>query len=415
MSFSLRLFGKEVFGIERRASSGFMTQHLREALAEIRGTATSTPVNEGTAMKLTALYRAVNLIAETISSLPFNVYQLQGSRRILTRDHPVYRLIERRPSPLMNSMQFKYSMMVIALLRGASYARIIRNQLARPVELQIFANPYDVTPFIFENALYFQIKGEELPVPSGDMFRILWTSFDGITPVSPIRAAAVALSRGLSSQAYAERIFSEGGTRKVAITSLGKVDENAKKNLRDSWLNVHGGIDNIHKPAILEGGIDIKEIGIKPEEAQLLQTQEFTVQEIARLYGVPLHMLASSKTQGYNSNEQLNIEFNTYTMYPWYVRWETEMMDKFFYEKEKDRLEIKIDNTALLRGDSKSRTDYYLSLFRASAVSPNEIRRMEGKNPVEDPAMDDYFIQKQYIPLRKAGMDENNSNGKTND
>lgn len=414
MAFVFKIFGRNVIELEKR-SSDYSTQHIAQVVSEIMGTGTSTPVNESTAVKLTAVYRAVNLISDTIAILPFDVIKIEGRKRSIDRTHPVQKLIRRKPNPLMNSLQFRFTMTALALLRGGAYARIYRDGRARPVELQIYADPYKITPFIFENNLFYSVAGEELPVPSQDMFRILWTSFNGITPVSPIKAASVAISKGLSAQIYGESIFAAGGTRKIAIKSPGKLDEESKKNLRESWLNVHGKIDNAHKPAILEGGIEIAEIGIKPEDAQLLQTEEMTVQEIARLYGVPLHMLASNKGSSYNSNEQQNIEFNTYTMNAWYARWEEEAMDKLLYESERNNYYINLDNSILLRGDSKARMEYNHKRFLTGSITPDEIRTREGDDPTGDVNAQKLFVQAQVVPLDMAGAKYANTKTETNE
>jgi len=402
MAFSIKILGREILGFEKR-STGYTTQHIAQVVQEIMGTGTSAPVNESTAVKLTAFYRAVNLIAETISSIPYNVIKRQDEKRTIDYNHPVQRIVSRRPNPLMNSMQFRYAMTALALMRGGSYARIIRDARARPVELQVFSDPYKVRPFIYENRLFYHIAGEELPVPDENMFRILWTSFDGINPVSPIKAAAVAISKGLSAQSYGEQIFSAGGTRKIGIESPGKLGEEQRKNLSESWINEHADLKNVHKPAILEGGIKIVEIGIKPEEAQLLETENFTVEEIARLYGIPLHMLSSAKASGYNSNEQQNIEFNTYTMNPWYNRWEIESDDKLLYSSEINSHFINLDNTALLRGDSKARIEYMRGRFHLGSITPDEIRQREGDDPTGEPNAQKLFVQAQLVPLEIAG------------
>lgn len=404
MAFSFSIFGKEIFaaGTESR-STGYTQEHIRQVVSEIMGTKTSQAVNETTAVKLTSVYRAINLIADTVGILPFDVYKREGLSRVIDYAHPVEKLISRRPNNIMNSMQFRYTMTAIALLRGGAYARIIRDNRARPMELQVFADPYMVQPFTYKNELFYQIKDEDLPVHDRDMFRLLWTSFDGVTPVSPIKAASVAISKGLSAQQYGESIFASGGTRKIAIKTPGKLGEEATKNLRDSWINKHGTLNNAHKPAILEGGIDIVELGISPEDAQLIDTEMFTVDEISRLYGIPAHMLTSKTGSSYSNNEQQNIEFNTYTMNAWYGRWENEGEAKLLYESEQQSHFIKLDNNRLLRGDSKTRMDYNHKRFLTGSITPNEIRTNEGDNPIDNENANKSYVQAQVVPLEQAG------------
>jgi HK97 family phage portal protein len=139
----------------------------------------------------------------------------------------------------------------------------------------------------------------------------------------------------------------------------------------------------------MEAGLDFKEIGISPEDAQMLASREFGVEEMARYFRIPLHMVGSMKGSTYSNIEQQAREFIDYTMMPWFTNWESELNDKLFRENEKGQYFVKFNVNALLRGDQKSRMEFYAKGIQWGILNPNDVRRLEDMNPRD--GGDDYL------------------------
>jgi hypothetical protein len=187
------------------------------------------------------------------------------------------------------------------------------------------------------------------------------------------------------------------------LTHPNKLSEAGKENLKKSWNAEHQGLSNAHRTAVLEEGLDIKAIGIPNDNAQFLESRKFQLGEIARLLHIPPHMLADLDRATFSNIEHQGIEFVTYTMTPWLVRWEQTCSRKLLFPFERDIFFFEFLVDALLRGDSTSRAAYYKELFYMGVMSPNDIREKENMNPIEDENADKYFVQQNMIPIELSG------------
>jgi HK97 family phage portal protein len=167
------------------------------------------------------------------------------------------------------------------------------------------------------------------------------------------------------------------------ISAPNKVSDEQFKRNRKSWNDTYGGAGNTNKTAFLDGGQSYQSLGIKPIDAQFLEQRKFTLEEIARIYRVPLHLLQDLSRSTNNNIEHQTTDFAVHTIRPWLKRIEPEINRKFFTEAEKrdGKVRVKFNMDALLRGDVKSRSELYRTLFNTSSLSPNEIRQLEGFNP----------------------------------
>ena len=179
------------------------------------------------------------------------------------------------------------------------------------------------------------------------------------------------------------------------------------QRLRNSWNQRYQGPYNSNKTAILENGLDFKPITINAQDKQLLQSRQFQVEEIARIFRVPLSLIGHlEKAANYNSIEALSTDFVRYTLMPYLVQLEQEMEMKLFRENEMDSYEIKFNTNGLLRGDSTARATYYREMTQIGALSINEVRQAEKLNKIEDG--DKHYFPLNFAPIGESNTEESN-------
>lgn len=369
-------------------------------------------VNHRTVLTLTAVWRAVNVISGTIASLPLQVYKkgTDGSRQLLP-DHPVQKVVN-RPNGIMTDYIFRETLQASLLLHGDAFAVIIRDQ-GRPVGLLPVLKP-DVYVFQNDQRLSYKVRLNDVifTVDSKDMVHVPGLGFDGIQGYSPISIMAESMGVALAAQRFGARFFGRGANMSGVVEVPGVMKDDVYDRFKTSWDDTYSGICNSFKTAILEGGSKFNRIGIPPEEAQFIQTRQFQVAEVARMFGVQPHMLMDLERSTNNNIEHQGMEFVSFTLMPWVARWEAELNRKLFSNLEKADHYLEYNLTALLRGDAKSRSEYYRGLFAIGAMSPNEIRRLENQSAYE--GGDQYFAQAGYMPinaLENYHLSKNKTNG----
>ena len=275
----------DFFRSEKR-SSNFLTS------ATLFGSGSGVRVSEKSSLGLTAVWSAVRLLSETIASLPINVYKMdKDGSKYVDYPNPLNKLISISPSPNYTRYNFIETMMSHLLLWGNAYACIKRNGGARPYELEILL-PENVEPFKSDedNLIYYKVK--DLGVLSDrEMIHIVGFSYDGVMGKSPIRVASEALGIAQASQEFGANFFGRGANLSGILEHPSRLSDDAANRLRDSWNNRFAGIKNSHQTAILEEGVKFKPIGMPLADAQFIETRRFSVEEIARIFRVPNHLI----------------------------------------------------------------------------------------------------------------------------
>ena len=342
-----------------------------------------TSVNENTALNFSAVWACVRIISESIASLPINVFEEDSNgNRSIAKQNPIYNLLAYSPNPFMSSYTFREILMTNLLIHGNSYFHIKRDNQMRPSEL-VYLNPDDVSPVKMEDGIYYQVDGYETPIPQYDMLHFVGMGYNGIKGKSILNVHADTIGLSLGANITATSYF--GNSTQVAgvLKHPGKLSEEAANRLRTSWSNQYAGPYNSNRTAVLEEGLDFKQISIPASDRQLLDSRAFQVQEIARIFRVPPHLIGDLSKASYNSMEQLSIEFVRTTLRPFLVNIETEMNRKLFRESERGVFYVKMSVEGLLRGDSAARANYYKEMLQTGVFSINEVRRLEDLNPIE--------------------------------
>ena len=372
--------------------------------ANLYGNNSGVGVSEKSSIGLTAVWASVRLLSETIASLPLNLYRMdnKGSKFIDFKS-PLNTLMSTSPSPNYTTYNFIETMMSNLLLWGNAYAFIKRNGGARPVELQILSPEY-VEPFKSEEdgLVYYKIKDSNI-LSDREVIHIVGFSYDGVLGKSPIKACQEALGIGMASQEFGANFFGRGANLSGVLEHPSRLSDDAANRLRQSFSNRFAGIKNSHQTAVLEEGVKFKAIGMPLSDAQFIETRRFSVEEVARIFRVPNHLINDLTRSTYSNIEQQSLEFAKYSLTPYLVNWEQELNRKLLASREISTHFFKFQTKELLRSDANSRADYYRKLFEVGALSPNEIRNMEDMNTLGAEGDD------HYVPLNLGQVGDNNT------
>lgn len=377
-------------------------------------TTSGKPVNERTAMQTTAVYACVRILAETVASLPLHVYEYKDGGKELVYDHPLYYLLHDEPNPEMTSFVFRETLMSHLLLWGNAYAQIVRDGSGRVLGLYpLLPNKMDVDRdnrgriyYVYsrdtnENPMFKDYGGIKLRAE--DVLHIPGLGFDGLIGYSPIAMAKNAVGMTLACEEYGASFFANGANPGGVLEHPGVLKDPSK--VRESWNSVYRGTNNAHKIAVLEEGMKYQQIGIPPEEAQFLETRKFQINEIARLYRIPPHMVGDLEKSSFSNIEQQSLEFVKYTLDPWVIRWEQSLQKSLLLPGEKNKYFIKLNVDGLLRGDYQSRMNGYATGRQNGWFSANDIREMENMNPISDEEGGNlYLINGAMTKLADAGV-----------
>lgn len=377
------------------------------------GSSAGKNVNERSAMQMTAVYSCVRILAEAVAGLPLHLYRYKedgGKKRAI--DNNLYHLLHDEPNKEMSSFIFRETLMTHLLLWGNAYAQIIRNGKGEVVALYpLMPNKMQVDRD--ENGELYYIytrSSEEAKTMEGatvyltprDVLHIPGLGFDGLVGYSPIAMAKNAIGLAIATEEYGAKFFANGAAPSGVLEHPGTIKDPSR--LRENWNSTFGGSANSGKVAVLEEGMKYTPISISPEQAQFLETRKFQIDEIARIFRVPPHMVGDLEKSSFSNIEQQSLEFVKYTLDPWVIRWEQSLSRSLLNEDEKRKHFFKFNLEGLLRGDYESRMSGYATARQNGWMSANDIRELENldKIPAEDGG-DLYLINGNMLPLNKAG------------
>lgn len=377
------------------------------------GSSAGKNVNERSAMQMTAVYSCVRILAEAVGGLPLHLYRYKedgGKERAI--DNNLYHLLHDEPNKEMSSFIFRETLMTHLLLWGNAYAQIIRNGKGEVVALYpLMPNKMQVDRD--ENGELYYIytrSSDEAKTMDGvtvyltprDVLHIPGLGFDGLVGYSPIAMAKNAIGLAIATEEYGAKFFANGAAPSGVLEHPGTIKDPSR--LRENWNSTFGGSANSGKVAVLEEGMKYTPISISPEQAQFLETRKFQIDEIARIFRVPPHMVGDLEKSSFSNIEQQSLEFVKYTLDPWVIRWEQSLSRALLNEDEKRKYFFKFNLEGLLRGDYESRMSGYAVARQNGWMSANDIRELENmdKIPAEDGG-DLYLINGNMLPLNKAG------------
>ena len=376
-------------------------------------TSSGRPVTERSAMQMTAVYSCVRILAEAIAGLPLHVYRFKengGKEKAV--DHSLYRLLHDEPNPEMTSFVFRETLMTHLLLWGNAFAQIVRNGLGEVIGLYpLQPNRMSVGRDLDTKALYYEYQtswdepaGEykTIRLTPADVLHIPGLGFDGLLGYSPIAMARNAIGLAQATEDYGAAFFANGAAPGGVLEHPGTIKDPSR--VRESWQQTFGGAKNGNKVAVLEEGMKYTPISVSPEQAQFLETRKFQLNEIARIFRIPPHMIGDLEKSSFSNIEQQSLEFVKYTLDPWVIRWEQAITKTLLSAREKQQLFVKFNVEGLLRGDYQSRMEGYAVARQNGWMSANDIRELENLDRIDEVDGGDlYLVNGNMLPLPMAG------------
>ena len=370
-------------------------------------------VTDRTALQHIAVYACVRVLSEAIAQLPLHVYKYNDKGKERVPQHPLYFLLHDQPNPEMTSFVFRETLMSHLLIYGNAYAQIIRNGRGDVLGLYplmpdkmkvdrdeknrliyIYSRYDEANPNLKEQGDIILYADEVLHIPG--------LGFDGLVGYSPIALAKNAIGISIACEDYGASFFGNNANPSGVLEHPGVIKNPDK--LRDAWHRAYGG-RNAHKVAVLEEGVKFTPISIPNNEAQFLETRKFQIEEIARMYRVPLHMIGDLDHATFSNVEHLSLDFVKYSLDPWIVRWEQGLQKALLSDSEKGQYFIKFNVDGLLRGDYASRMQGYSIGIQNGFLCPNDVRELEDMNLIpEEKGGFTYMVNGSMSRLCDAGI-----------
>ena len=370
------------------------------------GTSSGKTVTERTAMQCTAVYACVRILAEAIAGLPLHVYQYRSNgEKERVPLHPLYPILHDAPNSEMTSFVFRETLMSHLLLWGNAYAQIIRNGRGEVASLYpLLPSNMDVSRAESGELVYtYRSDKGMVKLRRDNVLHIPGLGFDGLIGYSPVAMAKNAVGMAIATEEYGAAFFANGANPGGVLEHPATIKD--IQRVKDAWNSQYQGGGNAHKLAILEEGMKFQAIGIPPEQAQFLETRKFQINEIARIFRVPPHMVGDLEKSSFSNIEQQSLEFVKYTLDPWVVRWEQSLGQSLILPSEKSRIFVRFNVDGLLRGDYQSRMSGYATGRQNGWLSANDIRELEDMNRIpEEEGGDLYLVNGNMTKLKDAGL-----------
>ena len=366
--------------------------HWINALSLNGRTAAGINITQQSALSTSAVFACVRVLSESIASLPLKIYRkTDGGTKKEAVNHPIAKLLNTDgPTPWLTAPEFWEMQAGHNALRGNAYSYKVRNGAGayigfvplNPANIQIdvklddFSEPKILYKYTVEG------RGQPVDIPAADIWHLKGISSDGFVGLSPLTLAREAIGLSLAAESHGSVYFKNGAKPSGVVSYPGKLKETAYLRFKESIQEAISG-DNKFKALLLEEGASWAQVGMSNENSQFLETRQFQVEDIARMFRVPNILIGHpDKTSTYASAEQFMISFVTHTLRPWLVRLEKSITKHLLADDRQNYFaEFKIDG--LLRGDVKSRYEAYALAIQNTWMSTNEVRALENMNPRE--------------------------------
>jgi len=356
------------------------------------------------ALEHTAVYACVNVLSESIGSLPFSVYKTETKNKKTYKtketNHHLHFLLHDEPNPYMTAFTFFQLVMINLTLRGNFYAQIVRNNAGNIIgyypldneKMQVVRLENGDVGYIYTSSSLGQIGLE-----SKEVLHFIGMTLDGIIGLSPIAYNRHTIGASIAMETFGSTLFKNGATPSGVVSGKGvtSMSDTAFNRFKQSFKDSYQGMMNAGKPLILEDGFEFKPITISNRDGQYLESRKFTKSEIASMFRIPSHMINDLDKATFSNIEHQSMQFVVDALRPWIVRIEQEIKRKSFSDSDKKTYYVKANMGALLRGDTSSRYSAYESaITKGCWMSRNEARELEDLNPIE--GLDEMIVPLNY-------------------
>lgn len=375
-------------------------------------------ISEENKLTISTYFACIRNIAEDVGKIPFRLLQYSGNTRTPLSSDPLVTVFNQWPNPEMTAYTFKTMLLTWALDYGTGYAEIQRQGLTNKVARLNPIHPSRVTAKRRKDgALYYSVRnndGSDTEIEARDMFKFIGMSGDGIVGFQMFRLAMNTLSVALQTQQFAQEYFANSARPSGLLMTKQTLNKEKRDNLKEQWMSLYAGSKNAGKTAVIDGDMVYEQLTAKVIESDLQNIRQFQKEEIAGWFRMPLYKLQVVKNaQGWSTLDAQESDYVNSCLMPWVKRFEEEVQRQLMGEFDARGMRIDYYNTnvfahlevkGLLRGDMKSRMEFYKALFFMGSITPNEIRALEDMNPIDDPAMNRTYVQGATVPLALAGM-----------
>lgn len=399
--------------VEKRTSLSNPPSWLVEYLNGGTQSNSGENVSVGSALTVTAVLAGFTILMEDTASLPLIMYRRLERGKERATDHPYYRLLHDAPNPEHTSMVFREFIVGHLLGWGNFYGQLIWDNRGvvreiwplRPDRMEVFRDKDNERKY-----LYSPGQGGKIAFRQQDILHIPAFGFDGLVGYSRISLGRNAIGLSMSAEKYGSRVFQNDARPSVVLMHKNKVGDEAYKRLKENWNELYQGAGNAGKTGILEEGMDLKTIGFPSKDAQFLESRQFQVSEIARLFRIPPHMLGdvTNSTSWGTGIEQQELGYLTHTLRPYLVRIEQQLWKDLLLPDEQEDYVFEHLTDAMLRTDTQARFQAYATAITSGFMNPNEARERENMNPYE--GGDEFRVQMNTEP---AGSSEEDSPQRT--
>ena len=374
---------------------------------------TGQMVDARSALGLSAVWRALNILADSIASLPIDVVRDSGASITPQPRHPVSRVLKVNPSPLFTPYTLLHTMVVHAALTGNGYAYIRRERVTRYPKEILIIEPHRVSIHVMENGrVVYKVDGQNRTFRPDEIIHFGGLSWNGLAGLNILDHLVDNFGLALANQEYLAKFFADGATIAGVIKHPGRLDDNSMLRLRRSWETQYGGSNNSGKTAILEQGMDYQAIGLSPQQAAAAETKKLTIADISRIFGVPQFLLEDLDRATFNNIEHLSLLFLKHTVRPWCKRIEAELNRKLFPEDEQGEYMVRFDLDDLHMVDMESRGQYIETMMKWGILNRDEIRQREKYNPIPDGSGQKYFVPMNMVdPTEEPEEQQTNNDG----
>lgn len=367
MGFFDRLFNRK--SVEERSASEGYFGGMALNYSSFNG------YQQNKALLLSAVYRCVECISDTIAQLPLKLYSIDAKGyKVEDTGNELYDILTKQPNEKMTSFSLLKAAVISTLLTGNGYILIRRE--GKKVKDLVYVPSGLVNIIESPEKVEYQITGYKQLVPASDIIHLKNISLDGVRGVSTLQYARITLGIATASENTANNFFKSGGAISGILSTPNPLSSKQKEDARQSWAAAYGSNNDRNGIAVLDGNWSFQELSISPADAQLLESRKFNVIDIARFFGVPPTKLFDNVgVNNYNSLEMSQLAFLTDCIQPLLVKIEQEFECKLFNRGERSKYEVKFDTTMMLRTDKTTLANFYNTMFNMGVYSPNEIRK----------------------------------------
>lgn len=373
-------------------------------------TPTGLSITPDNAMTVTAVFQAIRFLSFMVASLPLITYQKKGEDRRRADEHPLYSILHDSPNPEMTAFDFESTTWSHVFARGNGIAEIEYDERGQ-VRYLWPLNPGAVDLVRNENyELRYQVtlpkrfNYEPRYLRPEQVFHKRGLSKEGLWGLSVIAAHKNAIALAKAAEIYGAAHFGNGAEPGVVFRHPRTLSSDAHTRIKNSWEQAHMGLDNAHRMAILEEGMEIDKIGFSNKDSEYIETKQFQIVEIARMFGIPPHLLFDLSHATFTNIEHQSLEFVIYHLRPWLISGEQQIKRSLFLERERRNgyySEYLVD--AIVRGDIQTRWSAYNTGFNIGAFSINDILRKENMNTIGEKG-DGRFVPLNMAPLGEDGL-----------